>query len=212
MKKVSFIIDGFNLYHSIRNLQKDHRDIKRAKWLDISALCNSLMSILGKDSRFTSVHYYSALAKHLNRPDVIKRHLTYIKALEHSGVKVHLADFKKKHSKCPFCGKVSIKFEEKESDVAMGVKLLELFHNNDAEIVVIVSGDSDMLPAIKKANKMFPEKEVWCAFPYERFSLAIKNYLREKSFKIKKQKYIQYQFSDPIILKDSTKLFKPESW
>ena len=47
MDRVTFIIDGFNLYHSVCDAE---RDLKGAstKWLDIKSLCSSYLIFLEK--------------------------------------------------------------------------------------------------------------------------------------------------------------------
>jgi hypothetical protein len=72
--RVAFLIDGFNLYHSLKDA---HRDTGTCvKWLDIGALCASYLPQPGREARLESVTYYSALATHLagRNPDVVNRH------------------------------------------------------------------------------------------------------------------------------------------
>jgi len=109
--KLAFLIDGFNVYHSIIELK---RRIKiNAKWLDLYRLCNSYCHLFGKTARLKSVYYFSAIALHLQNenPGRIKRHRIYIKCLKGSGVKIELARFKKKHVYCKKCSKKFTAYE-----------------------------------------------------------------------------------------------------
>ena len=56
---------------------------------------------------------------------------------------LQVADFKRKSFSCPHCGRGSERFEEKETDVALGVKAIELLHLGACDTLVIVSGDTD---------------------------------------------------------------------
>jgi hypothetical protein len=71
--RVSFLIDGFNLYHSIRAAERV-TSLRPLRWLDLHALCATLISSgLGPGARLEGVYYFSALAHHLQRPDVVRR-------------------------------------------------------------------------------------------------------------------------------------------
>jgi len=146
---VTFLVDGFNLYHSIRAAERA-TSLRPLRWLDLRALCATLVSSgFGPGARLEGVYYFSALAHHLQRPEVVCRHRALLEALENSGVHISLARFKKKttqaslarcHSFLP--GKhrklrlpfsrilVALKgFEEEETDVAIAVEMLELAHS-----------------------------------------------------------------------------------
>jgi len=60
---VCFVVDGFNLYHSVVRAHKETG--VNCRWLDIWALCDSYRYLLGPDSGTTQVHYFSALAHHV---------------------------------------------------------------------------------------------------------------------------------------------------
>ncbi len=71
MKRAICYIDGFNLYHSISELQMPH-----LKWLDLWTLSQSFMTS-GEDLR--AVVYFTAIADW--NPDKARRHRKYIAAL-----------------------------------------------------------------------------------------------------------------------------------
>lgn len=98
MKRVCFLIDGFNLYHSIKDLNKIH-GIK-AKWLNLRSLCQSYTYLFGKDAVLQDIYYFSAYPNHLaiKSPDTIVRHKNFVSCLEDMNVKVILGRFKEKKS------------------------------------------------------------------------------------------------------------------
>ena len=101
--RVTFLIDGFNVYHSIREGQD--MDGRVLVWLDMKSLCESCLDILGRDAVLAEVWYFSAYAEHLtpSKPDVVRRHRTYVAALRNSGVQVEMGRFKDKDVWCPSC-------------------------------------------------------------------------------------------------------------
>jgi len=114
--RVSFLVDGFNLYHSVRDAITDHH-LSRGKWLNLSRLCQNFLSACGPAAQMQSVHYFSALATHIDQQAPL-RHQALISAMESTGVQVVLGQFKKKLIRCKAgCGKSGWGYEEKETDI-----------------------------------------------------------------------------------------------
>jgi uncharacterized LabA/DUF88 family protein len=211
MKRVTFLIDGFNLYHSILKLKRDTNYC--TKWLNIASLCNSYIHLFGKDASLEAVHYFSAIPHYLkeSNPDKITKHQDYIACLESKGVLIELGRFKQKDVYCHKCRNMIIKHEEKETDVAIAIKLLEIFFTDSCEITVIVSGDTDLVPAIEKCKVLFKNKKVIFAFPYARKNKEL-SLLAPESFSINKNQYIKHQLENPVQLFDGRIIHKPPLW
>lgn len=208
--RVSFLVDGFNLYYSIRESENARQSVK---WLNLARLCRSYLHLFGNNASLESIFYFSALPEHIEpkKPGTIRRHKNYIKCLESTGVLVELGRFKYRGDfKCDGCGYSKPRYEEKETDVSIAVKLMELLFTNKADAVVIVSGDTDLAPVARVVADRFKNKTVRFAFPYKRFNLELKN-LAPKSFKIKKKSYFANQFPDTVQFGTSA-ISKPESW
>lgn len=215
MNRVTFLIDGFNLYHSIRSAERELQT--STKWLDIKSLCSSYLHLIrqavGENATLGKIYYFSALAVHLeaNNPDVTVRHKIFIKCLKDTGIEVELGRFKWKQIECPFCHRQIDRHEEKETDVAIALKLIELFNSNACDTAVLMSGDTDLAPAVKTAHRLYPAKQVLFAFPYRRKNKELEQ-LAPGSFMIGKKQYAHYQFTDPLILSDGTSISKPTGW
>jgi hypothetical protein len=230
--RVAFIIDGFNVYHSIREAEK--LGVARPqRWLDLKSLCASYLSHFGRTATLQGVYYFSALAKHLSgtHHDIELRHQAYIDALKSTGVEVTLASFKVrdtyislKHCRfqvwpfkrtlrlpIPKCRVVVTRAEEKETDVAIAVKMLELLHLNEADAVVLVSGDTDLIPAIRTAGTLFPAARIAVCFPFKRHNAELRRVVKH-SFKIGKDQYAKHQLADPILLPNGHAIRKPAAW
>jgi len=65
-------------------------------------------------------------------------------------VRVELFRFKEKKFWCNHCRNIIIRHEEKETDVAIAVRLFESFYTDESDTVVIMSGDTDIAPAVQK--------------------------------------------------------------
>lgn len=214
LERVTFLVDGFNLYHSLKSASIAlGLNEAGTKWLDLRALCQSYLHLFGKAARLREIHYFSALAKHLEatKPDVTARHLAYVTCLQDSEVSVELSRFKKKRFRCEHCGANLKRHEEKETDVALGSKLLELFVNDSCDRAVIVTGDTDVAPAVRTAKRLFPLKTVSFAFPYDRKNDELAQ-LVETSFHISKDAYTRHQLPDPYMTKSGNSVSKPSKW
>lgn len=55
MNRVTFLVDGFNLYHSVKEAQRDMNGVS-TKWLNIRALCQSYIHHFGKDAQLGEIY------------------------------------------------------------------------------------------------------------------------------------------------------------
>ena len=208
--RVTFLVDGFNVYHSI--LKSKEVTGYSAKWLDLHRLCKSYLHLFGKNATLAEVFYFSAIPTYLvaRDPEKIQRHHLYIDCLKHTGVKVVLGRFKNKDVYCSRCKSMILKHEEKETDVAIGVKPFELFIKNSCDTVVIMSGDTDLVPAIETCKTLFSQKKIVFAFPYARKSKELLR-LAPDSFEISKRQYINNLLPNPIKTAGGD-ICKPVNW
>jgi uncharacterized LabA/DUF88 family protein len=207
--RTTFIIDGFNLYHSVIAASEDLGNIS-TKWLNIRSLCESYLYTLGGNYTLEKIYYFSALAYHKS-PNSVMKHLEFIKCLRDTGIIVELARFKEKRIECSYCHKIMIRHEEKETDVSIGLKLFEIFQQKECETAVLVTGDTDIAPALRMVKRYYPTAEIGFLFPYKRKNnelAQIANFSRN----IKRERYNQYRFPDPFILTDGTQIKKPSDW
>ncbi|HSU17306.1 NYN domain-containing protein [Longimicrobium sp.] len=215
-KRISFLVDGFNVYHSLRQVEQISG--QRVKWLDLDKLLTGYLSAIrgklgGGRVELGGIYYFSALATHLTGTDrgVVNRHATYISALESTGVSVVLSKFKVKDFVCPACKHRYKRHEEKETDVAIGLKLVEAFVRDEADAVVIVSGDSDLMPAVRTARGLFPHGKIGVAFPFNRHTTELEQ-ATDFSWNISQRDIQRAQFPLQVKLADGTLVEKPASW
>ncbi|MFC1485820.1 NYN domain-containing protein [Candidatus Latescibacterota bacterium] len=212
MDRTVFLIDGFNLYHSLIDAEKISKS-KGTKWLDIKSLCISYLSQVGNDAQIEDIYYFSAIACHYKRrePSKIKRHKDYISCLEDSGIKIVLGRFKLRPIKCKRCNNRIKNYEEKETDVAIASKLLELSFMNKCDSLVIMSGDTDLIPAIRTVKQHVKNKRIIIAFPYGRKNDDLIRIVHHH-FKISLNMIQKNQLPNPYIMQNGTHITKPVTW
>ncbi len=210
MTRVSFLIDGFNLYHSVIQASRDLGGAS-TKWLNIHSLCSSYLPDFGKTAKIGSVHYFTALPFYLNDGDKIRRQKDFNRCLESTGVDVKTAKFKSKDLFCKRCNQFTKTQEEKETDVAIAAKLFELLITDSADIVALVSGDTDLIPAARTVDHLYSRDNIRFILPYGRSNDEIKQ-LFPNSIDVKKERYIAHQFPDPVQVSRRRAIDKPPSW
>jgi uncharacterized LabA/DUF88 family protein len=227
-------VDGFNMYHSLKAAERHLGAGVRLRWLDLNGLCDTIMrSTFGPGATLGEVHYFTALAQHLEKhnPDVVRRHRAYISALKHSGVREYIANFKLKERHSPL-SHFKVKFnpiqhwwriranwiwlyqrmhEEKETDVAIAAKLFELLGSSPADAVVVITGDTDLVPAIKTARRMYKQAEICVALPFKRHNNQL-HQCASRAVKIGITLYQQNQLPDTVTLAKGKVIKKPDKW
>lgn len=181
-------------------------------------MCQSYIQAIGQELgvqvALERVDYYSALATHLTtkHPDKVIKHKDYIRCLKQTGVQVSLGRFKKKevkynNHKCRIC---IYTHEEKETDVGLAVGAFELFHTDAVDVLAIVSGDSDLVPAVQAIKRNFADKKVVAVFPSGRKSDDLEKHV-DASLRISSKAYTKHQLPDPFQL-ENLQIAKPDTW
>jgi uncharacterized LabA/DUF88 family protein len=208
--RLSFFVDGFNLYHSIAR----NPEFSKYKWLDLDALCRAFMS---PHEDLASIRYFTALATW--NSEKVNRHEIFIKALKSVGVEVVLGRFKRVDKgvtlrdpvRAGYCKVEYQTFEEKETDVNIAVYLLESAMRDEFDTAIIVSGDSDLVPAIKGVKRLFPAKRIRMLFPVGRTCEELKR-VADSYSRIKVNHLEGCQFPDSITLPDGYTVSRPQEW
>jgi hypothetical protein len=213
MNRTVFLVDGFNLYHSLVQAQRDAAGVT-TKWLDLKGLCSAYLPvvarIVGDRACLERIYYFSAAPTHRSEGKQ-ERHTLYVRCLRGTGVNVELARFKRKDVYCPRCNSYFVAHEEKETDVAIAARLFEVCQSEEAETVVLMTGDTDLAPAVRTCKRLYPSTLIFFAFPYRRTNSELVG-IAPESFSIKLRSYLRHQFPDPLVLRDGTSVSKPTNW
>ena len=209
-RKVSFFIDGFNVYHSLKpydhKSRRYSREYVKYLWLDFMNLANRFTA---KNDQLSEVFYFTALAYW--RPEAEARHKIFISALENEGVKVIRGNFKEKDRFCRYCGASYKAHEEKETDVNIAVHLLNEAYKNTYDKAIIVTTDTDLIPAIQVAKSSFPNKGFGVLFPLGRWSSDLSKAC-DFWLKINKKDLNACQFPEEVHLPSGVTLTRPQTW
>ena len=145
-KKIAVYVDGFNLYHGIKNLNKPY-----LKWLNLRSLAEKFID--PKTDHIEQIYYFSAIATHLDK-ETILRHRTYVEALETVGVEFIGGNFKKKllDYKNKQISLQWTKHEEKETDVNLSIYMVRDAIKRSFDKIILITNDTDMVPAVKMAR------------------------------------------------------------
>ena len=209
-RRISFFIDGFNIYHSLKPYDTSSRrylmHYNKYLWLNFMALAKRFTV---KKDQLAEVFYFTALAYW--RPAAKARHEVFISALENEGVRVVKGNFKEKDRFCKFCGASYKYHEEKETDVNIALHLLNEAYQNTYDKAILVTTDTDLVPAITMAKHHFPEKRFGVLFPIDRWSSELSSAC-DFWLKIQKKDLKKCQFPEKVHLPNGIILERPATW
>ena len=186
MDRAIFYIDGFNVYHGLKDAIELH-NWGNYKWLDYQKLAENLI-LDRRDIDLITIKYFTARKK--NDPDKVKRQSDYLEVL-HSlpKIKVYYGNYKKKCYEDKITGQIHSYYVEKMTDVNIATQLLLDAFNNKCDIAYVVSGDSDLLPAFEAIRNEFQNLTLVACFPPRRSLIEItaichhSRSLKERHFK-----------------------------
>ncbi len=203
MARIFFFIDGLNLYHAF----DDHEKYRKYKWISVAKLCKCYVT--DKRDSISGIEYFTALA--IWDPGKVLRHRLFIKAQENDGVEIVYGEFKIRDRKCRICKKDYKSPEEKQTDVNIAIHLFELAIKDRYDKAIVISGDTDLLPAIKAVRRMFPSKQVGVVIPIGRASEDLKKQT-DFHYRMREKHLISSHYSDVITLVDGSILTCPPNW
>ena len=159
MERIACYIDGFNLYHAIDDLNRDH-----LKWVDLWKLMENFVD--PSLHKIVAIYYFSAFATWI--PQAHKRHEKYVSALKAVGITTVMTNFKVKQRYCKECKKYFWGHEEKETDVNAAIYMLDGAYQNIYDRAYLVSRDSDLAPAVRLLRERFSQKHIRIISPPNR--------------------------------------------
>jgi len=181
---------------------------QKFKWLNLRSLADIYAANIEGDF-VEDVYYFTAFASW--SPEKVSRHQAYINALEDMNVKVVLGEFKRKTKRCNNCKLNFVTYEEKQTDVNIAVTLFRLAVEDKYDKVIIISGDTDILPAIRLVQSTFPEKKVGVIVPIGRESNSLRA-TADFRYKMRESHLEQAQFADRHVLKNGKAITRPQGW
>ena len=219
---VRFFVDGFNVYHALRQAGRDRSrqpgegaSTVGAEWFDLPRYCRDFVrNVLPAGASLQGIEYFTAYATHLqpSQPDVVSRHMRYVECLEDLGVVVTVGRFKAVTGRhCAVCGAPVVRHEEKETDVAIAASMMVAFATDACDMAVLVTGDTDMAPAIRAARRAFVEKRIGILFPYGRSHDELRR-LTDVHRRTSLKQCFAFQLPDPLVTSGGRNIAKPTKW
>lgn len=208
MAKYVFFVDGFNLYHALDYTEQgpDHFKYRRYKWLSLRTLANLFV---GRLDTLEAVYLFTAFATW--DPAKVARHKLFIKANESEGVRVVYGEFKRKDKRCRLCRGQYQTFEEKQTDVNIALSLFQLAVLDQYDRAVILSGDTDLIPAIKAVRSTFPHKQIGVMLPIGKSSEDLLKHA-DFRFKLREIHLRSSRYPDQLKLQDGSTIDCPMNW
>lgn len=201
-ERVISYIDGFNLYHGLRDAYG-----RRYLWLNLQRLSRKLLK---PNQVLTVTKYFTAIV--IDSPAKSKRQTTYIDALKTlEDFEIHYGHFQKNPSTCSNCGYTTTLPCEKLTDVNIAVELLKDAHLDRFDTALIISADSDLAPAIQTVLELFPGKRAILAFPPKRASKHLQK-IASGLIHVSRDAIEKSQFADAITTESGYTLVRPALW
>lgn len=201
-KRVIAYIDGFNLYHGLMEAR-----MGGSRWLDLVGMSQSLLE---PNQRLVLVRYFTTRIR--NRPDKEERQNTYIDAVvSRGGLEIDFGFFLSKRGQCRQCGNQWSAYEEKKTDVNIAVRLLNDAFDDLFDTALLVSGDSDLVPAVESVKARYSTKRLIVAFPPRRFSNDLAR-AAHASLVIGDDKIRGNRLPDPVKTAEGIELRAPAGW
>jgi uncharacterized LabA/DUF88 family protein len=204
VERVKAYVDGFNLYHGMREKYG-----RRYHWLDLEALVTRL---LRPTQTLVGVDYFTARVR--QQPASELRQATYLDALAAACGVVHIVEgrFQQKSRQCRKCRSSWVDHEEKETDVSIAVTLLEDAVNDVFDAALLISADSDLCPAVRALGRLRPTKRAIAAFPPVRSSGDLRRAVNGAAFTIGHANIRNSLLPDTVTTAGGHVLSRPAYW
>lgn len=194
-------IDGFNLEFGLRA-----HGWRKYLWLDPALLTRNLLK---PHQALVSAKYFTA---RLSGPgpkwEQQKSFLEALETREHCSTL--FGRYQDEPHCCSACGFQRLVAKEKMTDVNIATELVSDAYENLYDTAILVSGDADLTPAVRKVLAL-PGKRIVVAFPPKRVS----QHLRQScsaSFVIGRAKLSASQLPGSVEKSDGTILNRPLDW
>lgn len=196
-----FFIDGFNVYHAIKTPR-----LGKYRWLNYWELATKFLQ--PKDL-LVGVLFFTAYPPW----DIHKRNRQerLISANQLYNVQVVLGKFRYTTKRCRECKKEYHTYEEKRTDVNIAIHLLKNAQEDNYDKAVLVSGDSDIIPAIEAVKQAFPEKELSLVIPIRGKARELTQIIGS-SIRMKENHLRTSQLPEKVTLKNGVILQRPIQW
>lgn len=201
-ERAALYVDGFNLYHSIKDLNEPF-----LKWCNLWALGEL---IIPKNSQvlvrvvFCTAYYPGDQKKRW-------RHDQYRNALEVAGVECVFGHYIMEPKQCGNCGDTWEKPSEKETDINVALTLMNDAWQDKYDVAYLLTADSDQAATARAFSEAFPQRKLITVAPPDRnFSASIVKYAHGKIALTKD--HLERCLFPPLVFKDGKMGRRPKEY
>ncbi|MGE5570527.1 MAG: NYN domain-containing protein [Rhodospirillales bacterium] len=204
-QRVIAYIDGYNLYHGLRE-----SGWRRYLWLDLSGLARSLVK---ERQELVVTKYFTT---RVTKPESKRRRQAeYLEALEvccGPSIQMFWGHYQDDPWTCKACGRTMLVSHEKKTDVNIAVEMLTDAYANAFDTAFLISADSDLVPAIRAIRRLFPQKRVVVFFPPARFSAELKQVTHGGGIQLGRKRFADNQLPECVTKPNGKTLVRPAKW
>jgi uncharacterized LabA/DUF88 family protein len=212
MPRTIGFIDGFNLYHAL--VSENHAGIRpyaTFRWLNYWKLTECF---LHPGDVLKAVYYFTSYAA-WNTPlgkQKKEKHIRLVEAQTHLGVQVVFGRFRPVTKQCrASCKQLYKTYEEKRTDVNIAVTIVELAAKREFDKAILISADSDLLPALEAAKRLNSAISFTVVTPIGHPGKALSN--AANFCKRMKIKHLRRSLLPPtLILQNGKQITAPTGW
>ncbi len=97
------------------------------------------------------------------------------------------------------------------TDVNIAIELMSDAYQNQFDVALLISADSDLVGPVQTVQRLFPQKRIVVAFPPGRFSSALKDVAGGYTF-INRNVLSKSVFPDQVVKAGGFVLCRPKRW
>lgn len=200
--RVGVYIDGFNLFFAIKRKRWKH-----FYWYDPYQLAFDLCRT---DETLVFCKYFTARVA--NNPEKQKRQASYLDALAaHSKAEIIYGRYKDEEHYCIGCGNRNKVPKEKMTDVNIAVQMLRDGFEDKWDRVILISGDSDLVPPLKALQELFPHKVRTLVFPPDQYTKELYD-LSSSKLSVGQERLTKAALPEEILTASGHKIKRPARW
>ena len=201
-ERVIVYVDGFNFYYGLK-----HPRWRKYYWLDVVKLFEYFMR---PTQELVAVKYFSAKPTDQGKS---KRQDAFFQAnSENPKFRLILGKYLKKKFECFKCHHVIHTFEEKESDVRLATQIVADAYQGNCDVAIVVSADSDMIPAIELAKETAVKVYVYLPPNQHSSNLSVMGDGAPLQMQKYESRFKKAIMQTPLQLSNGFILTKPSGW
>ncbi len=206
-------VDGFNLYHGVL------KDNPAWRWLDLQ----SYLQALRLHEEVQTVHYFTAIIEpDRHTSEKRDRQARYLQALatlprlKRTEGRYQLRTVTCRAADCPRQKEYRAP-EEKKTDVNIAVQMMDDALNQRTDVMVLVSGDSDLEPAVAWVRRNHPRIKFTVYIPVLPADARVRRNDFYRSIGVTCRdlplaEIPHYQFPDAVTLASGKTVERPDRW